>query len=411
MLTANDIKELCCKGELSLVDYKLKQYDLEGDETGKSKFVKDILAFANTQSTRHDRGYILIGVEEDATSHVGVIKGADRVLDSNVFRQLADSKINFKVPFEVYLVKVDGRIVQIIEIPTLTTASPYYAKKEFGKIKRNTVYFRSNGATVEAKPEEIWEMGRVAVREKKPELSIDLIPVTGILDDGFVHAFNVNCDMDPSYGIHSDAFGFSRLSFGESEWAVYKWYQKELSKLRFHVSLRNMSEVQADNVKVRVSIVNPDCGARIVEATDWGDIPSTKCFRARKGNQPKISQEKNLCPGEECCAFEIFYVLVKDSCDLRVRVDVFGRNIQPQAHERAFVVKRHDVPVEISDLHEIESNVEDMSSYSRLLTHFLGGIKTATGAGRDEADWGAVMTCYRRSEWDRRSKELGYEND
>ena len=44
MLTANNIKELCDKGELSLVDYKLKQYDLEGDDREKSKFVKDILA-------------------------------------------------------------------------------------------------------------------------------------------------------------------------------------------------------------------------------------------------------------------------------------------------------------------------------------------------------------------------------
>jgi hypothetical protein len=411
MLTANNIKELCDKGELSLVDYKLKQYDLEGDDREKSKFVKDILAFANTHSTRNDRGYILIGVEEDTSLHIGMIKGADRVLDSNVFRQLADSKINRKVPFEVYPIKVDGSVVQVIEIPTLTNISPYYAEKEFGIIKRNTVYFRLNGATVEAKPEDVWEMGRVAVLERTPELSMGLIPVTGILDDGFVHAFNLNCDIDPSYGIHSDAFGLSRLSFGESEWAVYKWYQKELSKLRFHVSLRNMSEIQADNVKVKLSIVNPDCGARIVEATDWENVPSTKCFRTRKGNPPKISQEKNLCPGEECGAFEIFYVLVKDSCDLRVRVDVFGRNIQPQMYEHAFVVKKHDVTVEISDLHEIESNVEDMSSYSRLLTHFLCGIKKAADAGRDEPDWNAVMTCYRRSEWNRREKELGYEKD
>ena len=192
MLTANDIKELCSKGELSLVDYKLKQYDLEGDEREKSKFVKDILAFANTHSTRNDRGYILIGVEEDASVHLGIIKGVDRVWDSNVFRQLADSKINRKVPFEVYPIKVDGSVVQVIEIPTLATASPYYAEKEFGIIKRNKVYFRLNGATVEAKPEDIWEMGRVAVLERKPELSIDLIPVTGMLDDGFVHAFNLN---------------------------------------------------------------------------------------------------------------------------------------------------------------------------------------------------------------------------
>ena len=118
-----------------------------------------------------------------------------------------------------------------------------------------------------------------------------------------------------------------------------------------------------------------------------------------------------MCPGEECGAFEIFYVLVKDSYDLRVRVDVFGRNIQPQMYEHAFVVKKHDVTVEISDLHEIESNVEDMSSYSRLLTHFLCGIKKAADAGRDEPDWNAVMTCYRRSEWNRREKELGYEKD
>lgn len=63
MLTEHDIKAMCLAGESALLDYKSEQYKLDA-EGNKSKFVKDMLAFANTYRHNGESGYILIGIRE-----------------------------------------------------------------------------------------------------------------------------------------------------------------------------------------------------------------------------------------------------------------------------------------------------------------------------------------------------------
>ena len=77
---------MCLVGESALIDYKSEQYKLD-DEVDKSKFVKDILAFANTYRPNGESGYILIGIRE-TERHRGEVDGIANILDGNIYQQL-----------------------------------------------------------------------------------------------------------------------------------------------------------------------------------------------------------------------------------------------------------------------------------------------------------------------------------
>ena len=107
MLTEHDIKAMCLAGESALLDYKSEQYKLDA-EGNKSKFVKDILAFANTYRPNGESGYILIGIRE-TERHRGEVVGIDNILDGNIYQQLIDGKANKSIPLNVATVDVEGR--------------------------------------------------------------------------------------------------------------------------------------------------------------------------------------------------------------------------------------------------------------------------------------------------------------
>lgn len=384
-----------------MLDYKSEQYTLN-DDRSKSKFVKDILAFANTMRPNGEPAYILIGVKE-TERHTGTIQGVDTVLDGNVYQQLIDSKANKHIPLDVGTVGVDGKQIQVITIPCYNNERPFYVERQFGVVKANEVYFRSGSITEVATPEEIYQWGALSVAEEKPLIEIDVFSTTGILNDGNVYSFYLESDIDPSYG--TDAYGMGR--FGYSHWEVFKWYQEEVAKLEFHVSLSNTTSVQADNVKVKVRILNRECGAKVVAAPDWGAHPSVHMYCMKKAMKEEMELPRSLCPGENCQSFKSFYVTVDKSCDVRLSITILGRNLTPIEKEFKFHVVRHVVNVEIHNLQEIERNVADAKSNAELTAHLLGCVKTAKDHPGQEPDWKTAMNLYRRKMWDKMKKRLG----
>ena len=96
MLTEHDIKAMCLAGESALLDYKSEQYKLDA-EGNKSKFLKDMLTFANTYRPNGESGYILIGIRE-TERHRGEVVGIDNMLDGQLNTLEPDGGGAYKIP-------------------------------------------------------------------------------------------------------------------------------------------------------------------------------------------------------------------------------------------------------------------------------------------------------------------------
>lgn len=265
------------------------------------------------------------------------------------------------------------------------------------------MYLRVCSSTEVATPDEIFQMGVLAATEAKPVLDVSVFSITGILDDGKVHSFYLESDIDSSYG--TGPYGALRL--GESHWEVFKWYQEEVAKLQFHVSLSNPTSVQADNVKVKVRILNKECGAKIVDAPEWENHPTVHGFRCATEKRNAAESPRSLCPGEECTSFKTIHIAVDKSCEIRLAVTILGRNLKPIEKEFVFQVVRHVVNVEMHNLQEVERNVENGASYIEFLTHLLGAVKTAEDNLEEKPNWDVTMNKYRRTMWGKEERRLG----
>lgn len=414
MLSGNDIKTLCFAGESSCLDYKSEQYHLSGKgedaEKEKSKFLKDVLAFAN--SYRTESAYILLGIEENDDC-TGRIKGVDLVLDNNVYQQLVTSKTNKPITFSSYCVTVDGNTVQVIEIPVQNDARPFFSRENFGKVAANEVYCRVGTTTIVAKPDMIRDMGVQAYKDKKSTLEVSFMSYSDCLGRGSLYSFDLKCDdvypsSDTEYS-GSFRFRIPMVHIGDSEWDVYKWYRNEIAKVPIFIGLKNVSDVQADNIKIKVSIGNPKSEAKIVDCTEWENHPTVGCWRRVKQEQMRDTiKEKNLCPGEELKDFKTICVATDRSCEINLKIHVYGKNIDPFVVERSFIIERYDVPVSKGDLSDVMSSIVDRKTYLSFLVHLLGTLKTAQDNGRTTPSWELAFKNYRAEYWGRIKKELGF---
>lgn len=181
MLSRTEIDMLCLRGESMNVDYKREQYKFyNATPQDKSELLKDIISMANSGCA--GSSYILIGVEE-RPDKTGMIVGIrqDEVIDDALLHQFVNKKTNRDVPFSSYVVAsgVEGKdVIQIIEIASCVLQRPFFLLKPFGKLPENVVYYRDGTSTAVANPEQVREMGEVAVLGKaKPvvELPEDVI--------------------------------------------------------------------------------------------------------------------------------------------------------------------------------------------------------------------------------------------
>lgn len=155
-----------------LLDFKSEQYLFDGSSHDKkSELLKDILAFANTW--RDSTAYILIGVKEVQGAKSDVVGVTEHLADSNI-QQFVGSKTQKSVNFSCSIFSHDGKKVDVIEIPPYQNR-PIYLNRDYGKTKKNMVYFRKGSSTKEATPQEIYDM---AIEDNKlnefPQLELRL---------------------------------------------------------------------------------------------------------------------------------------------------------------------------------------------------------------------------------------------
>jgi hypothetical protein len=177
------MEQLLHEGESSTLDYKRDQYPFAGaTDEEKSELLKDILAFAN--GWRHADAYILIGIEEVAGGRSMVV-GVSHHIPENDLQQFVNSKTNRPVTFSYRAYPFEGKQLGVIIITQQDR--PIYLSKNFGRVQKQTVYWRQGTTTAIASPDDIARMGapieiKKLLEDQRQEAKQEQVRVTLGLD-------------------------------------------------------------------------------------------------------------------------------------------------------------------------------------------------------------------------------------
>lgn len=169
MIRVATVDQLLFRAESETLDFKRDQYAFAGaDDVQKSELLKDILAMAN--AWRSEPAFILVGVDDTATTPVvvGLLPAAH--FDDADLQQFVNSKVQRPVKFSYYAAELQGRSVGVFEIAV--QPRPIYLRQAFGKLKANVVYLRRGSSTVEALPDEVAQMGAANALLKGSDLQV-----------------------------------------------------------------------------------------------------------------------------------------------------------------------------------------------------------------------------------------------
>lgn len=167
----NSLIDMLLYGEEGVdLDFKRDQYKfLKASEDEKGELLKDILAFAN--SWRRSDAFILIGIKEVKAGRSKVY-GINDKLDDAQIQQFVNSKTNIPLTFSYRNMDFESKCIGIIHIPI--QPRPLYLKKDFGKLKKETVYIKRGSSTEIAKLDEIAKMGNslFEIEQSEPLLEV-----------------------------------------------------------------------------------------------------------------------------------------------------------------------------------------------------------------------------------------------
>ena len=127
------------------LDFKTEQYHLSNPD-GRSKFIKDILAMANTP--RSDPAYIVIGVREESGRAVDV-PGVSHHPDEADMGTIVSGRVSPSPRFLYRQVQYGNLELGLIEIQK-DQPDVLVPRADFGVLRKNAVYIRRNTSNVEA---------------------------------------------------------------------------------------------------------------------------------------------------------------------------------------------------------------------------------------------------------------------
>ena len=139
------VKNLLNRQESDDLDYKSGQYNLANND-GKSKFIKDIVAMANTP--RSGPAYILVGVQEESGKATGTTEVPDHP-DEAKLGSIVSGKVTPTPRFTYRQIVYDGVKLGLIEIPC-DQPVPIMLRTDYGVLRRGCVYIRRNTQNTEA---------------------------------------------------------------------------------------------------------------------------------------------------------------------------------------------------------------------------------------------------------------------
>ncbi|MBC3249418.1 hypothetical protein BFS14_03635 [Serratia fonticola] len=278
MLSEALLEELRYRGEGSDLDYKSERYNFSrkiGDEE-KSEMLKDILALANTH--REGTAYILMGFKENPPHPAEVVGLSEEgVIDDSRLQEFVNGKLETKLTFRYEEGLFDGKHIAVISIPK--QQRPFYLKKDFGKLSKDTVYVRRGSSTGIASPREIAMMG--AANLVRGDAQVSLLFHTSEnqpLPSAFEKTFLNFPDSIPDF--KGDRSGL--LSLGDivnkdywRDCAVYHSSRKRLIQVR--LSFSNQSGFSLSDTHLEITCLCPVGGAiSLLRADDLPLEPDTK---------------------------------------------------------------------------------------------------------------------------------------
>jgi hypothetical protein len=158
------IESLLYEEESDCLDLKMEQYKFVGaSDDDKSELLKDLLAFAN--AWRRSDAFILTGVKEIKGGR-NRVEGIRETLDDAAIQQFVNSKTQRPVSFSYRNVGCENQTIGVFHIPV--QQRPFYLKRDYGRLKADTVYVRRGTSTAKVDLDEISQMGRTAVALGKP---------------------------------------------------------------------------------------------------------------------------------------------------------------------------------------------------------------------------------------------------
>jgi hypothetical protein len=349
------IETLLNMSESASLDFKRDQYPLAGaNDEQKSELVKDIVAFANAWKTSD--AYIVIGVNENPGQRATVVGVTDHPNDA-VLQQLVNTKTNAPVDFEYAALTVDGKSIGVIRISN-SQQRPIFLKKNFGRLRANTVYVRRGSSTSEAAPDEIARMGaaNVTANQPVPQIALDLgDPVerqifgasATVVSKVLRKQKRLVDTKHPVVTKHEDLFAFaaisSRVSLGRKlgridpkKLAAYRTERALFDGLGFHA--KNTGRVLIEDARIVVEIPKHD-GLRVLAQDELPERPRspldiTPYIRppsdtwVRGGEHSwEISSRLGKIQPDATVWSDPFYIGSTVPVDLVVTARIFGDNI------------------------------------------------------------------------------------
>jgi Putative DNA-binding domain len=156
------IESFLYQNESTSLDFKCQPYPFTGaTDEQKSELLKDVLAFAN--SWRQGDAYIVTGmidVADGPNDPIGIDTNND--FDDAQLQQFISGKTNRPIEIAYERHYYGGKTLGVIKIAKQDR--PTYAKRDYGKVKKEVVYYRRGSSTATATPELIAQMGRDSIQ-------------------------------------------------------------------------------------------------------------------------------------------------------------------------------------------------------------------------------------------------------
>jgi len=363
------ISQLIFEAESTALDFKEEQYPFENaSDEEKSEFLKDILAFAN--SFRRVDAYILIGFRKRSGREAKVL-GINKSLDDASIQQFVNSKTQKPIEFSYEELEYKGVRVAIIKIPL--QRRPFYLKRNFGKLKKETVYYRLGSSTAIATPTIIAEMGQDEVIDKlkSPQLSIEFFDFKS--GEGLgneislrIILFNVPKKEEiPNYPLQRE-FSLGPMFYNKDyyrEITDYYFLLGRTRKVGFRV--KNSGDGVANSVRLEVKISDESDSFIFFDEESFPDEPSNllagritsvfihkdqDLFVSKRGNEWLIHGEfGKIQPKRTAELKSPFYMGSHQDDLLKFKALVFSEDLDnptSQIFKVKFISEQKDIPIE-----------------------------------------------------------------
>lgn len=281
------IDALLYEEESVVLDFKKEQYRFkQSDDDDKSELLKDILAFAN--AWRRTDAFILIGIEELKGKRSRVV-GINEFLDDAAIQQFVNRKTQRPITFSYQNLNFEGKDIAVIQIPC--QERPFYLRRDYGRVKKDTVYIRRGSSTDEASLDEVSRMGTLThTITQLPELEVFFARPSNrerIEGDPVIKGLLLRTpertsvpDYDPQeespnpWGISVPSFlGYARSDYYRE---LIEFTKTDRLVTPVHIAIANSGNVTAHDVRIELLFPHQSYHFILMDACDFPTPPQKR---------------------------------------------------------------------------------------------------------------------------------------